>query len=166
MNVEKIKRPVNWVLSTFCIGVMVLLVVCVTWQVLSRKFLHTPSTVTDEIARFSMIWVGLLGAAYTVGEHRHIAIDLLTANLKGKAKQASNFIINLAIFLFALGTMVYGGFVQVMSVLDTGQISPSMRMPMAYVYLALPLSGLLIMFYSGLYLLDSLCKFFAEKGGE
>ena len=63
MQIEKIKKPVDLFISSFSIIVMVLLVICVTWQVFSRYVLQIPSTVTDEIARFSMIWVGLLGAA-------------------------------------------------------------------------------------------------------
>ena len=99
MQIEKIKKPVDLFISSFSIIVMVLLVICVTWQVFSRYVLQIPSTVTDEIARFSMIWVGLLGAAYTVGVQRHLSIDLFTHNLTGKKKQLSNIIIRVCPYL-------------------------------------------------------------------
>ncbi len=164
MQIEKIKKPVDLFISSFSIIVMVLLVICVTWQVFSRYVLQIPSTVTDEIARFSMIWVGLLGAAYTVGVQRHLSIDLFTHNLTGRKKQLSNIIINIFIFLFAVSVMVYGGSTLVSKVYTSGQISPSMQIPMAYIYIALPLSGVLMMFYSILFAWDNISKLNQTKG--
>ena len=140
MQLEKIKKPLDVFISTFSIIVMVLLVICVTWQVFSRYVLKMPSTITDEVARFSMIWVGLLGAAYTVGLQRHLSIDLFTHNLSKRKKALSNIFINICIFCFSLGVMVFGGFTLVSNVYISGQISPSMQIPMAYIYIALPLS--------------------------
>ncbi|MBE2895166.1 TRAP transporter small permease [Spirabiliibacterium falconis] len=158
MLLEKVKNSVDRVIAVFAIIVMVMLVVCVTWQVFSRYVLEMPSTVTDEIARFSMIWVGLLGAAYTTGQQRHLSIDLFTHNLTARKKQISAIFINVVIFLFAISTMVYGGSVLVSKVFAMGQISPSMQMPMAYVYVAVPLSGLLIMFYNIIFIIENIGK--------
>ena len=103
MLLEKLKKTIDVFISTFAIIVMVLLVSCVTWQVFSRYVLHMPSTMTDEIARFSMIWVGLLGAAYTVGLQKHLSIDLFTHNLSLKNKAMSHIFINICIiFLFII----------------------------------------------------------------
>lgn len=158
MQIERIKKPVDWFIATFSVTVMVLLVICVTWQVFSRYVLAIPSTITDEIARFSMIWVALLGAAYTTGLQRHLSIDLFTQNLQGTKKYLSGVIINTFIFLFASTTMVYGGMTLLMRVYASGQISPSMQIPMAYIYFAVPLSGMLIMFYSTLFIADNWLK--------
>ncbi|OBW91710.1 C4-dicarboxylate ABC transporter permease [Gallibacterium genomosp. 3] len=152
----KIKKFIDLFISTFSIIVMVLLVICVTWQVFSRYVLQIPSTVTDEVARFSMIWVGLLGAAYTVGLQKHLSIDLFTHNLTHYKKAVSNIFINSCIFLFSLGVMVFGGINLVMNVYASGQISSSMQIPMAYVYVVLPISGVLMMFYSLIFLFESI----------
>lgn len=152
----KIKKFIDLFISTFSIIVMILLVICVTWQVFSRYVLQIPSTVTDEVARFSMIWVGLLGAAYTVGLQKHLSIDLFTHNLTHHKKAVSNIFINSCIFLFSLGVMVFGGINLVMNVYASGQISSSMQIPMAYVYVVLPISGVLMMFYSLIFLFESI----------
>jgi len=81
MILNRLKAAVDRVIAAFCVIVMVALVVCVVWQVISRYVLNQPSTLTDELARFLMIWVGLLGAAYTVGAQRHLSIDLLALSL-------------------------------------------------------------------------------------
>lgn len=158
MLLTKLKKYIDMFISIFSIIVMVLLVICVTWQVFSRYVLQIPSTVTDEVARFSMIWVGLLGAAYTVGLQKHLSIDLFTHNLTHYKKAISNIFINICIFLFSLGVMVFGGINLVLNVYASGQISSSMQIPMAYVYVVLPISGVLMMFYSLIFLIESVAE--------
>lgn len=158
MLLTKLKKYIDMFISTFSIIVMVLLVICVTWQVFSRYVLQIPSTVTDEVARFSMIWVGLLGAAYTVGLQKHLSIDLFTHNLTHYKKAISNIFINICIFLFSLGVMVFGGINLVLNVYASGQISSSMQIPMAYVYVVLPISGVLMIFYSLIFLIESVAE--------
>ncbi len=139
---------VNQILSRLIIVLSSLLVICVVWQVLSRYVLTSPSTATDELARFLFMWVGLLAAAYGVNVKSHLAIDLLTMNLTGKRKDFSDLIIEIAIALFSAVAMVYGGIGLVAKTLETGQISPAMGLEMGYIYLCLPISGAVILFYS------------------
>ena len=51
------------------------MVINVLWQVFTRFFTATPSSFTDELARYLMIWLGILGAAYVAGKNEHVAID-------------------------------------------------------------------------------------------
>ena len=158
MRLEKYKKPVDYLIAGFSITVMVVLVICVVWQVFSRYVLNNPSTITDELARFSMIWVGLLGAAYTTGAQRHLSIDLLNGNLSGVRKMISQVVINLCILGFCALAMVWGGSELVEKVYTTGQVSPAMQIPMAYVYAVLPLSGLIMMFYAVIFILEALLE--------
>lgn len=144
---EKLTKLVNQVLSWLIIMISITLLFCVVWQVVSRYVLGTPSTITDEMARFLFMWVGLLGAAYATGQKRHLAIDLLTIRLQGKRKLLSELVILLAVGGFASLVMVYGGLNLVGKTLSTGQISPSLGLPMGYIYLCLPVSGITILFY-------------------
>ncbi len=109
--------------------------------------LGTPSTVTDELARYLFMWVAMIGAAYTTGQHRHLAIDLLMMKLKGIGKNIVGLVIQAAIALFAAVVLVYGGSVLAISTLETGQITPALGLQMGYVYLCLPISGVLMIFY-------------------
>lgn len=156
MRLEKFKRPVDKLLAGFTVTVMAMLVVCVVWQVFSRYVLSQPSTMTDEVARFSMIWVGLLGAAYATGKRRHLSIDLFVSNLQGAPKLVNQLFVDLCVLLFAGSAMVWGGLTLVTKVYSTGQVSPAMQLPMAYVYVVLPLSGLIISYYCVLYILETL----------
>ncbi|HEY2451452.1 MAG TPA: TRAP transporter small permease [Scandinavium sp.] len=148
MLFDRIKRAVDGTIATFSVIVMVALVICVVWQVLSRYVLSQPSTLTDELARFLMIWVGLLGAAYTVGAQRHLSIDLLAMSVGPRKQALLSVIINLFILLFAGGVIVSGGVKLIEKTLATSQVSAAMQIPMGYVYFILPLSGIIMMYYA------------------
>lgn len=126
---------------------MSIMLVSVLWQITTRYFLGISSAVTDELARYLLIWIGTLGAAYVSGKKMHLAIDLLPRKLTGKSKQILNIVINLSIILFALLAMVIGGSRLVYVTYILGQTSAAIQIPLAYVYLILPFSGLLIIYY-------------------
>ena len=56
MILNRIKLAVDRTIAAFSVVVMIALVFCVVWQVFSRYVLNQPSTLTDELARFLMIW--------------------------------------------------------------------------------------------------------------
>ena len=153
---NKLKALIDILVSRLCIITMLMLVICVVWQVFSRFVLNSPSTATDEIARFSMIWVGLLGAAYTVGLQKHLSIDLFTCNLSERKKKVNTIFTNLMVAVFASGSMIFGGINLVNKVYTTGQVAPALQIPMAYIYVILPLSGALIVFYNLVFIRQAL----------
>jgi TRAP-type C4-dicarboxylate transport system permease small subunit len=142
-----LKTRIDRVLGLLIAAVFAVLVACVVWQVVSRYVLGTPSTVTDEMARFLFMWVGLVGAAYTLGQGRHLAIDVLPLMLSGRNARLLAALVMVLIAGFAAVVMVYGGIQLVERTLATGQVSPALRIPMGYVYGAIPLSGAMILFY-------------------
>lgn len=139
----------NRALSFFCTTLSILLVVCVVVQVFSRYVMNAPSTLTDELARFLFIWVGLMGAAYALGQKRHLAIDLLVMKLENKPRQLNflKLLISVISMAFAAIIMVYGGGSLMLKTLATGQISPSLGIEMGIVYAAIPLSGCFMLIY-------------------
>ena len=76
-----IKNKLNRVLEFILIIVLGVMVLNVSWQVFSRYVLANPSSFTDELARYLMIWLGVLGTAYVSGKRLHVAIDILHSQL-------------------------------------------------------------------------------------
>lgn len=140
--------------GTICL-LMAAMVANVLWQVFTRFVLRNPSSFTEELARYMMIWVGLLGSAYASGRKSHLALDLLTGHLQGRRKQVSGFIIHGVVLAFALAVMVGGGGRLVWIQLTLGQQSAALQWKLGYVYLAVPLAGAFIVFYSLAALLDA-----------
>ncbi len=143
----KLKKYVDYVLARFVILIMTVLVIDVLWQVASRFIMREPSSWTDELAGFLLIWVGLFGAAYATGKKDHLAIDLLPRKLNPRRKKNLDLVINTLIALFGLIIMFVGGIRLTLITFKLNQISSALKIPVGYVYLAIPLSGLFIMFY-------------------
>ncbi len=144
----KIVDQVTKYLSWFLMVLMALIVLDVSWQVFTRFVLQNSSSWTEEMARFLLIWIGVLGASYTLHTRMHLGIDILTYKLVGKKKQVVEVIIYSLVALFALIVMVIGGFKLMAMTFQLNQISASIGIKMGYIYFVIPLSGLLMIFYS------------------
>lgn len=142
------RKLVDKCLERLLMGLMALLVVDVLWQVLSRYVLASPSSFTDELAGFLLIWVGLLGAAYVTGQEGHLAIDLLVRKVDAAWQRRLRALSLLVIALFALAVMIVGGSWLVYTRFYLGVTSASLQVNLGYVYMVLPLSGLLTAYYA------------------
>ncbi|MGL6065399.1 MAG: TRAP transporter small permease [Fusobacteriaceae bacterium] len=142
---EKIRNKINKVIIIFTSLVLILLVLAVTWQVVSRYILNSPSTFTDEFSRFSLIWIGLLGATYSFGIKAHLSIDLIITRLKEKNQIFLKIFIAMIVSLLVLLVQIIGG--GQLSLNTMGQLSPSLQIPMGVVYSILPLSGIINLLY-------------------
>ena len=147
---DKIDRFLGWTL----VVIMSLMVVNVLWQVFSRFVLGDPSSYTEELARYLMIWIGVLGAAYVSGKNKHVAIDYFSTKFSEKNQIKVKVFVKWLIMIFAFFAFVIGGsrLVYITYVLE--QLSPALQIPLAFVYLVIPISGVLIAYYKILEILN------------
>ncbi len=143
----KIEQKLHRILEKTLVFILAVMVINVTWQVFSRYILSDPSSFTDELARYLMIWLGVIGTAYVSGKRMHVAIDILPSLLKPKQQQTLKHIIYLIIMLFATLIFIVGGSRLVYLSFVLGQKSAALQIPLYIVYLAIPLSGLCIVFF-------------------
>lgn len=140
---KKVDKILGWVL----VVIMSIMVINVLWQVFSRYITGNPSSFTDELARYLMIWVGVLGAAYVSGRNMHVAIDVLPMKASKKTQLLLFRTVNVLVILFAFFALVVGGIRLVYISYILEQHSPALNVPLAIIYTVLPLSGLLIIYY-------------------
>ena len=141
---DRVERALGWLL----VVLMSVMVVDVTWQVASRFLFQDPRSFTEELAGFLLIWISLLGAAYGFRTRAHLGIDLLVSQLGGGWRVGAEVSAHFLVLLFALTTMVGGGTQLVRLAFRLDQISAAMGIRVGFVYLALPLSGLLVILFS------------------
>lgn len=141
------RKTIDKILETTLIILMSVMVINVLWQVFSRYIIGIPSSFTDELARYLLIWVGLLGATYMSSKNQHIAIDLISSRFGIQGKKRLKAIINLVIISFVLAVLVIGGSNLVYITFILKQYSAALQIPLALVYMVLPISGLLIIYY-------------------
>tara|TARA_B100001059_G_scaffold35659_1_gene28717 strand:- start:86816 stop:87304 length:489 start_codon:yes stop_codon:yes gene_type:complete len=146
-NKMKIRAQVDSVLEKVLVVIMSAMVINVLWQVFSRYILANPSSFTDELARYLMIWVGVLGAAYVAGKGNHVAITYFSEKFSQANHRKVQTFINLTILTFAILGMLIGGVRLVYITLVLEQLSPALKIPLGVVYSVIPISGILIIFY-------------------
>lgn len=135
-------------LALFLAFLMAAMVLDVTWQVFTRFVLNDPSSYTEEIARFLLIWIGLMGAAYAYRKHSHLSLELLIHKLHGANQLILVRVIQLISFLFAATAMVFGGIKLMQLTLELNQITAATNINMGYIYSCIPLSGILICWFA------------------
>ena len=141
-------KGLDHVLRWALIALASFMILVVTWQVISRYVLRAPSSLTEEIARFGLIWLGLLGSVYTFRNRMHVGIDILVSPLKGKKRLLAEMFSLIACALFAVLVLIYGGWQLVQLTWQLDQTSAAMGVKMAYVYSIIPISGILMLVYA------------------
>ncbi|MCF8261153.1 MAG: TRAP transporter small permease [Melioribacteraceae bacterium] len=155
MNLIVLKSKIDNGLKWILVFIMATMTLNVLWQVFSRFVLQNPSSFTEELARYLLIWIGLLGASYVAGQRLHLAIDLLSTKLEGKSKIYLDLFIQSMILLFSVIVMVIGGVRLVYITLSLNQITAALQIPLGYVYTVLPISGLLIVYYTVNFIIEA-----------
>jgi TRAP-type C4-dicarboxylate transport system permease small subunit len=147
---HRIHRSLDILVLTLAVPMTLVMLACVVWQVVGRYFLNSSTSFTDELSRFLFIWVSLLGAAYVLGKRGHIAITGLIDMVPRGVRRGVDMLIAGLVIVFALVVLGWGGWLLVERNLRLGQVSPAMLVPVAYVYVIIPLSGLLTAIYATL----------------
>lgn len=141
------RTRIDSILGKVLVLIMSVMVLNVLWQVFTRYVTGDPSSFTDELARYLMIWIGVLGAAYVSGRNLHVAIDILPTRYNERTQKRLKAIVTLLVILFVLSAFVIGGSRLVYISYVLGQQSPALQLPLAVVYVIIPISGILIMYY-------------------
>ena len=153
---DNIRNVMNKVIRIVCILLFAFMVIIGTYQILVRYIFNSPSTVSEELLTYSFTWMSLFAAAYVFGKREHMRMGFLADKLNKKKLTILNAIIVIA---FALIVMVYGG-ISITS-LSMTQKTASLGIPMGYVYIVIPITGVVIAVYG---VLNVICLI--RKGEE
>lgn len=123
------------------IALLVAMAVVVGWNVSLRYFTNASLPWADEVARYTMIWLTFLGAGLALRQGAHVAITNLQDALPGPAQRTLRLLLLLAMLAFfafmirvGIDYMGRSGF----------QRSAALRLPMAWVYAAMPVGFALL----------------------
>lgn len=142
-----IVRLLDGLLKRVLVGLMAAIVLVVCWQVFSRFVLASPSSMTEEIARCLLLWIGMLGAAFAYRTGQHLGLDIVVRKFSPQVQQGIAMLLTALVVLFALAVMVLGGGALVQLTLELNQMSAALGIPVGWIYSVIPLAGLFIAFY-------------------
>jgi TRAP-type C4-dicarboxylate transport system permease small subunit len=122
-------------LSMACVTLMALLVIA---QVILRYVFNDPLTWSEEMARFTFIFLAFLGIGAAYGRRRHMFIDALVIELPPRLKRIVEFTVAgiATAFLVAVIGITTRTIVELYRMDIT---TPALELPMAYIYLVIPL---------------------------
>jgi TRAP-type C4-dicarboxylate transport system permease small subunit len=135
---SRLLRGLEWAAGAL-LGLISLLVV---YQVAMRYLAGSPPSWTEELARYLQVWLVLLAAPVCLARNMHLALDFLPSKLKGGLGRLARRAILLLVGAFSLVLTAYG--VKLLKIAAL-QSSPALGLSMVWPYLALPVSGGLMM---------------------
>lgn len=142
---------INWLVGWLLAALMLVMTVLISWQVFARYVMGSSLTFSEEVSRFSMVWMTMLGAAYAYRYGSLIAVDLLTSMTGPRVSRVIHLLIALASCIFAFVLLKYG--LEITQRVST-QTAPSTRVSMAWLYAAMPAGAALILLNAVAIVLD------------
>ena len=154
-TMHKLRAAIMKILGVVITLLFILMTLVGTYQIVTRYFFNRPSTI-------SFTWMSLLASAYVFGKRDHMRMGFMADKLTGTARRYLEVFIDALSFFFAGVVMVYGGIS--ITKLTMIQITASLRISMGWIYIIVPIAGLLIMVFSVMNAADMLHKDFSEPG--
>lgn len=153
----KINRAVAWTENVVVAGSMIAISVAVLVSVICRQ-LRITMIGGEELAQFALIWLTFWGTALCARKGMHIIMSALLDRLPAKRRKiiVTGICLVTGIFCLILGVM---GVQLTYAVFSRGQVSPALRIPTGFFYMAAPMG----FFLTGIYYLAA---FFRNLMGE
>ncbi|WP_026699670.1 TRAP transporter small permease [Salibacterium aidingense] len=156
-------KIINFIYNRLLANVVILIgfvmVLNILFQIFARTFLTQSFPWTEEFARLSFIWFCLLGSVITLTRRMHLGVEYFYRMLKCLSKIIIDCVIHVIVLFFG-AVLCYYGVLLVLNAMD--QISPILRIPMAYFYMPMPLTG----GFFFLYTLHQLWSLFRKNHSE
>ncbi len=114
-------------------------------QVVARYVFHHSLTWSEEVGRYIFVWISFLGMAAAFKAGSHVALDLLVKYLKGFSRKTLEMV-NGALVVVLSSAIMYSGIK--LFYLGMRQKSPALKLPMHWVYIVVPVSGAILLYFA------------------
>ncbi|WP_051089739.1 TRAP transporter small permease [Amorphus coralli] len=132
-------------LMAICIAMFAVMVALGIATVFFRFVVESSLAFPDELIRYLFIWLVFLGAAIALRRNSHAAIGVLVEYLPAPLKRGAVMLASLASAAFFAVLIVKG--IELTERVGP-QISPALEVSMAWVYAAVPVSGVFLLVYT------------------
>jgi len=149
----KLKKAIMTVYSSVAAVALFVLIICTFVQVVGRYIFNSSPAWTEEFARYAFIWFGSLGAAVALDKNLHASISVFTDMLPKSVQKYLAILMKLMIVAISV-LMIITGLQLTKATLNTP--SPAIRLPMAWVNVAIVFCGIGMVATSVYSILESL----------
>lgn len=145
MNKKKEKGRFQKFIEIFLAIVLGIMTILTFYQVVMRYVLNNAPSWSEEVVRFLFVWSSFIAAAVGVKEGSHLGVDALTRMFPASVNKVLKIISFILISIFG-GVLIYAGIPVV--TMTHSQLSPAVAIPMSYIYISVPVMGVLLIGYS------------------
>jgi TRAP-type C4-dicarboxylate transport system permease small subunit len=138
----KIKRILDSIVDYTVLLLMCALVLVTSSQVFARYVLNNPLIWSEELARYLFIWIVFLSSSIAFRINKHLSVDFVIAKLLPGVKKNIKTTGSIIIAIFLTTIVVISP--QIVSVTFM-QTSPTLSLPLGFIYLAFPASAVLML---------------------
>jgi TRAP-type C4-dicarboxylate transport system permease small subunit len=135
--IDRVVYRVSWVLTGIALAVMFLVVMAV---IVTRYVVDLPFFWGEELARYAMFYMIMLGSAVALRENGHLRLTLFADMLPPRARRVLEALTDLAV-LFVVAMIFWYGLD--LAVGDGNMRTPVLRWKFLWIYLAFPISAVL-----------------------
>lgn len=121
--------------------IMLAAMVIITGLQIVFRVLFEALTWSEELCRYLLVWSTFVGASCVYKHAGHINITIVQDLLPPKARKILKLLVQVVCGIFFV-MMIYYGFIYVGK--QGAQLSPAMRIPMSFMYAAIPVGGILM----------------------
>lgn len=140
--VHKVEQKLKRIILALSGIVLAIILISVFLQVIFRYVLSSPLSWSEELARYMFIWLTMLSSAGAIGSILEQNIDFFIHKLPRGFQNIIFIFIRLIVIFVSLYFIKYGiDFV----IISHDQISSSLKLPMSYIYSAIPIGFFLIL---------------------
>lgn len=141
---RKIENAIMKITGAFLAALMFIMMIDIFAAVVVRYVLHTALNFSEELGRYTFVWIVFIGMARCVASDAHVALDLLLNALNGNMVKYLKTVIYVFCMSFFTALTIAGWKI---CELGSRQKSATMRIPMNYIYLCIPICGILSLFF-------------------
>lgn len=153
---QALRKVLDKSIMSFCVFLFMIMTVIGSYQIITRYFFNSPSTISEELITYSFTWLSILSASYVFGQRGHLCMAFVYSKFTGAKRVYLDMFSEILVIITAVLLLIYGGYV--MAAQNMSQLTASLGVNMGLMYAVLPLSGVIILVYGILNFADMVKK--------
>lgn len=134
-------------------ALLVIMTVLVLYQVFTRYVLSSPVAFTEELVRYSLIWVSFIAGTYAFLERQHMALTIVRDRFPARSQRA--VVLGIDVLILALAVLILGIGGAFLAWGSRGDVSALLGISRGLVYAIVPIAGVGIAFAQVLNIIDT-----------
>lgn len=140
------KRFIELAIDNMGAMIMLIIIILVFLQVITRYIFKNPLFWSEELARYFLIWLTMVGAVMAFKDEEHLKIEVFVRLLSSKYQKLFYLFSDL-IIIFVSSVLLFYGYS--FAILNSSQYTPSISwLSLFWICLAIPIGSGLILIYA------------------